>query len=445
MVFPVAVKVSPGTSMLSGPSPGAVTDGALFLAVLAAALGEGEAAGGELAPADGRVEPLPDEHLSGDAEEKTRALVDSGALGLAGALLPVLLVEAGRVRAVTGEAAGGTAEAPLSQSLPNAAPAAPARTATAPVAPGVLGGTSGVPAIVAENSLTAAVPSTAPAQELTGVATQPGELPVQAAPAGDASAAAPGQRPPLGAASAADEGASASLHVPEGLDEARAAHGGIEPRSAPRVDRGDRVVGEVEQSIAERSTHERSARGPGAVERVHGEPGSVVAPPAAVLGRESGGEVPPATRAVEQVERGVGHALERGVRQLRVRLEPPDLGVVDIRVRDLGGRLEVVLAASRPDVQQALEAGREGLRTALAANGFSVQRLEVQPATAASGQMTVGSGESGMTWGGDRYGAPGDAGPGRWGVLGPAELAGRDEAAERQLETDPSRLVDTRV
>lgn len=444
MVFPVTVSVSPGTAMPSGPSPGEVTGGALFLAVLAAALGGQEATGGGLASADGRVEPPPDESRSSDAGEKTRDVVDGSALALAGALLPLLLVEAGRAREVTGETAGGTAEAPLpvSQSLPNAAPV---RTATVPLAPGALGGSSDVPAVVAENGVLAAASSATPAHEFTGVRTQPGELPVQDAVASDAGVAAPGRRPPLGVASAADAVAGASPHWPDGLEEARAAHGEVDPRIMSRFDRNDRVVGEAWHSAGERSMHERSPRGPQAVEQVPGEPARVVPETAAALGRQGGEDVLVATRAVEQVEREVGHALERGVRQLRVRLEPPDLGVVDIRVRDLGGRLEVVLAASRPDVQQALEAGREGLRTALAANGFSVQRLEVQPATTASGQTTMGSGESGMTWGGDRYAAPGDAGPGRWGGFGPAELTGRDEAAERQLETDPSRLVDTRA
>lgn len=146
-----------------------------------------------------------------------------------------------------------------------------------------------------------------------------------------------------------------------------------------------------------------------------------------------------------QVQEELSRALERGARQIRVRLEPPELGVVDIRVREIGGRLEVTLAASRPDVHQALEAGREGLRTALAASGFAVQRVEVQPGFAASGQGTLGGGQSGTGWNGGQHGFASDTGSGRWsGAPTSDRVSPRDESV-RVGQLEMSGLVDTRV
>jgi flagellar hook-length control protein FliK len=149
--------------------------------------------------------------------------------------------------------------------------------------------------------------------------------------------------------------------------------------------------------------------------------------------------------AVTQVQEQLARVLEHGVQQVRVRLEPPDLGTVDIRIRAIGGRLEVTLAASRPEVQRALEAGREGLRATLAASGFSVQRVEVQPMQAVSGQTLLGGGQMGMGWSGGQQGLPGEQGAGRW--TGPWVGDGLRLADDRggAEEATQSGLVDTRV
>ncbi len=146
--------------------------------------------------------------------------------------------------------------------------------------------------------------------------------------------------------------------------------------------------------------------------------------------------------AVGQVQERVAQAIAHGTRQLRVRLEPPDLGVVDVRIREVAGRLEVTLAASQPEVRQALEAGRESLRAFLAAGGLTVQRVEVQPLATASGQHGIGGGQSGMGWPGGHQGASSDPG---WGrpertVLDQLPVEG---GSRRRPVAESSSLVDT--
>ncbi|WP_448575577.1 flagellar hook-length control protein FliK [Thermomicrobium sp.] len=151
-----------------------------------------------------------------------------------------------------------------------------------------------------------------------------------------------------------------------------------------------------------------------------------------------------AASAVGQVQERVAQAIAHGTRQIRVRLEPPDLGVVDVRIRESAGRLEVTLAASQPEVRQALEAGRESLRAFLAAGGLTVQRVEVQPLATASGQHGIGGGQSGMGWPGGHQGTSSDPGWGRPDrtVLDQRLLEGgsRRRALE---ESESSGLVDT--
>ncbi|MDW8061025.1 MAG: flagellar hook-length control protein FliK [Thermomicrobium sp.] len=214
--------------------------------------------------------------------------------------------------------------------------------------------------------------------------------------------------------------------------------------SRPAEDLGEAVlaVEEADRRGGTRGNGAREARGP----RRAGEPAAVqtVATSATAGGRDRPVAPEVVAGAVVQVREQVVRALERGARTIRVRLEPPDLGTVDIRVRELGGRLEVTLAASRPEVQQALEAGREGLRTTLAASGFTVQRVEVQPTLASSGYGTLAGGQPGMGWGGAQQGSAGDPSPWRAAVAG-SEPVPSGERPSWSLEPEGSGLVDTRV
>ncbi len=145
-----------------------------------------------------------------------------------------------------------------------------------------------------------------------------------------------------------------------------------------------------------------------------------------------------------QVEERVLEALERGVRQVRVRLEPPELGVVDVRVREVSGRLEVILAAGNPEVRQALEHGREGLRIALVAGGFSLQRLEIQPLAGSSGQNLLGGAPNGGGWSGGQQGTSSDPNWTRGNVMLP-HLPSWDSSSEQEHRQSfqSANLVDT--
>jgi hypothetical protein len=102
----------------------------------------------------------------------------------------------------------------------------------------------------------------------------------------------------------------------------------------------------------------------------------------------------------------------------------------------------VTLAANQPEVRQALEAGRESLRASLAAGGFAVQRVEVQPLTMASGQNGISGSQSGMGWPGGQQGAssdPGWARPERM-ALDQLPVVGDSRGRVRQ---ESSGLVDT--
>lgn len=183
-------------------------------------------------------------------------------------------------------------------------------------------------------------------------------------------------------------------------------------------------------------------------ERAGTPPGAAAAPGLVPNGPdrpEQPGRMVAGADVTAQVQDGLSRALERGARQIRVRLEPPDLGVVDIRVREIGGRLEVTLAASRPDVHQALEAGREGLRSALAASGFTVQRVEVQPGFAASGHGLLGGGQSGTGWSAGQQGFASDTGSGRWTDTLATERPTQGDETDWSDRYDASSLVDTRV
>lgn len=97
---------------------------------------------------------------------------------------------------------------------------------------------------------------------------------------------------------------------------------------------------------------------------------------------------------VLQVVRQLRVSLRDGQRQVWVRLEPPSLGTVDVRVTESGGRLEVVLASADPVVRDALERGTDSLRRELVASGFAVQRVQVT-VHATVADTSVGAGLSG--------------------------------------------------
>ncbi len=78
-----------------------------------------------------------------------------------------------------------------------------------------------------------------------------------------------------------------------------------------------------------------------------------------------------------QVVHQIRFSVRNGLNQAWVRLEPPSLGTVDVRLTESGGMLQVVLASPNPVVRELLQRGSDGLRRELAASGLQVQRIEV--------------------------------------------------------------------
>lgn len=204
--------------------------------------------------------------------------------------------------------------------------------------------------------------------------------------------------------------------------------------SVVALDSAGESIGRSEGHRPTRAIEQRSS------ERVEG---TVLVPGnASVAGQQLQRREEPTSTVVQQVGDRLASELARGVRHVRVRLEPPDLGVVDVRVREIGGKLEITLAASQGEVRTLLEQGRDGLRQALATNGHVVQRVEVQPLQATGdarwslGDAGGGAGSSGHAWSGTGGGQRQEP---RWsGPLSEVPLTGTSDHRR-----DGSRLVDT--
>ncbi|GBD15851.1 hypothetical protein HRbin26_00745 [bacterium HR26] len=94
---------------------------------------------------------------------------------------------------------------------------------------------------------------------------------------------------------------------------------------------------------------------------------------------------------VSQVVHQIRFSVRNGLSQAWIRLEPPSLGIVDVRLTESGGVLQVVLASPNPIVRDLLERGSDGLRRELAVSGLQVQRIQITgPLGAAESSGTSG-------------------------------------------------------
>lgn len=93
------------------------------------------------------------------------------------------------------------------------------------------------------------------------------------------------------------------------------------------------------------------------------------------------GQVPVTPRSAEvykQVETGAFRNLGQGVKQLVIRLDPEDLGMVSVILQVKGKEVQAVLRASNQEASQALGEQLGQLRSQLEAQGLKVGKLEVQ-------------------------------------------------------------------
>ena len=121
---------------------------------------------------------------------------------------------------------------------------------------------------------------------------------------------------------------------------------------------------------------------------------------------------------VPQVVRNMAALARNGVSEMRVRLQPGDLGEIELRVRAMEGIVRGELIVQHPEVKQLLDSQMERLRTALAQHGLQLEGFDVGVSDHRSEAGGDGDGESSSL--------PGHAGQGD-------DEEGADDPATRTL------------
>ena len=80
---------------------------------------------------------------------------------------------------------------------------------------------------------------------------------------------------------------------------------------------------------------------------------------------------------VDRLIHEAGRALESGSGKVRIILQPPNLGTINMEVVVQNKRVELTLTANHADVQQTLQANTEQLRHALTNQGFQVDQMSI--------------------------------------------------------------------
>ena len=149
-------------------------------------------------------------------------------------------------------------------------------------------------------------------------------------------------------------------------------------------------------------------------------------------------------QVVAQLVQPIHVSLRRGLTELLVRLEPPSLGLVEVRLAESDGMLRVMLASADPVVRELLRSGSEELRRDLAVHGFRVERVLVTGPTVAEelGAHLGTAGEQEGAWGRQSGRQSGWTVP----VLGPSQPAvqpHRDAGVSgKRLRGDPESRIE---
>lgn len=139
--------------------------------------------------------------------------------------------------------------------------------------------------------------------------------------------------------------------------------------SPERLAQGLRIAAEVPLRRGERREEGEPAGGGDGVQR------GLVRPAETLTARAA--DRPAPRPVVEQVIEGLRVQLAAGGREIRVALEPPELGEVRIVVRDGDEGVSVRIAVASPLAREALEAGIPQIERALAESGIEVGGFEV--------------------------------------------------------------------
>lgn len=145
----------------------------------------------------------------------------------------------------------------------------------------------------------------------------------------------------------------------------------------------------------------------------------------------------PVDQAVAQAFEQVQRALASGLRIVRVRLEPPSLGVIDVRLSESAGVLRISFATPHDAVRDALIRGLDDLRQSLAVHGFTVHRIEVAPSLATDTNGTSSGTSSWNSWSDASSQRQHDASP--WNTRASWQQSFLDESSQPLLPEPPTR------
>ena len=99
-----------------------------------------------------------------------------------------------------------------------------------------------------------------------------------------------------------------------------------------------------------------------------------------------------AETVLPQVIRGLVSLVQEGSAEMRMKLRPPDLGEIELRVRTTESAVRSQLMVQHPEVKQLLDAHVDRLRAALAGQGLELEEFDVGVGSDAQ------SGQTGEPW-----------------------------------------------
>jgi len=98
---------------------------------------------------------------------------------------------------------------------------------------------------------------------------------------------------------------------------------------------------------------------------------------AAPVGAESGSIKTPAQSVGEQILDSIRGSISRGEQQLSIRLRPPELGSVCVRLTERNDQIHAVLEVDRPDTRREIERALPDVLQSLHDQGVPIKKLEV--------------------------------------------------------------------
>jgi flagellar hook-length control protein FliK len=102
-----------------------------------------------------------------------------------------------------------------------------------------------------------------------------------------------------------------------------------------------------------------------------------------------------ADTVLPQVIRGLATLVRNGAAEMRLQLQPADLGEIELRVRTVEGIVRGEMMVQNPEIKQLIDANMDRLRAALAEEGLDLAGFDVDVGTDARFSDARGQGESG--------------------------------------------------